>query len=57
LYRQSNRRWHRLVVEELAGSRRLGGPVTVPAGESIRWALGIMLVLAPLAVRAYRRKT
>jgi hypothetical protein len=33
------------------------GPVAVPAGESMPWALGIMLVFAPLAVRAYRRKT
>jgi oleandomycin transport system permease protein len=33
------------------------GPVAVPAGESMLWALGIMLVFAPLAVRAYRRKT
>jgi ABC transporter DrrB family efflux protein len=34
-----------------------GGPVTVPAGESMLWALGILIVFAPLAVRAYRRKT
>lgn len=34
-----------------------GGPVAVPAGESMLWALGIVLVFAPLAVRAYRRKT
>jgi oleandomycin transport system permease protein len=32
------------------------GPVAVPAVESMLWALGIMLVFAPLAVRAYRRK-
>jgi oleandomycin transport system permease protein len=34
-----------------------GGPVAVAAGESMLWALGIGLVFAPLAVRAYRRKT
>jgi oleandomycin transport system permease protein len=33
------------------------GPVAVPAGESMLWALGIMLVFAPLAVRACWRKT
>ena len=33
------------------------GPVAVPAAESMLWALGIVLVFAPLAVRAYRRKT
>jgi oleandomycin transport system permease protein len=34
-----------------------GGPVAVPAGESMLWALGIVVVFAPLAVRVYRRKT
>jgi oleandomycin transport system permease protein len=34
-----------------------GGPVAVAAGESMLWALGILIVFAPLAVRAYRRKT
>ncbi len=34
-----------------------GGAVAVPAGESMLWALGILIVFAPLAVRAYRRKT
>ena len=33
------------------------GPVAVPAGESMLWALGIVIVFAPLAVRVYRRKT
>src|SRR5258708_37194401 len=32
------------------------GPVAVPAGESMLWALGILLVFAPLAVRVYRLK-
>jgi len=35
----------------------VGGPVAAAAGESMLWALGILLVFAPLAVRAYRRKT
>jgi oleandomycin transport system permease protein len=34
-----------------------GGPVAVPAGESMLWALVILIVFAPLAVRACRRKT
>ncbi len=34
-----------------------GGPVVVPAGESMLWAVGILVVFAPLAVRTYRRKT
>jgi len=34
-----------------------GGPVAIPAGESMLWAIGILAVFAPLAVRAYRRKT
>jgi oleandomycin transport system permease protein len=33
------------------------GPVAVPAAESMLWALAIVLVFAPLAVRVYRRKT
>jgi oleandomycin transport system permease protein len=36
---------------------RGSGPVAVPAGEAMLWALGILLVFAPLAVRVYRRKT
>ena len=34
-----------------------GGAVTVPAIESMLWALGIVIVFAPLAVRVYRSKT
>ncbi len=34
-----------------------GGQVAVPAGESMLWALGILIIFAPLAVRAYRRRT
>jgi ABC-type multidrug transport system permease subunit len=34
-----------------------GGPVATPAVKSLLWALGIFVVFAPLAVRAYRRRT
>jgi oleandomycin transport system permease protein len=34
-----------------------GGPVTTAAVRSLLWALGIIVVFAPLAVRAYRRRT
>jgi oleandomycin transport system permease protein len=34
-----------------------GGPVGTPALRSVLWALGIFVVFAPLAVRAYRRRT
>jgi oleandomycin transport system permease protein len=34
-----------------------GGPVATPAVRSLLWALGILVVFAPLAVRAYRRRT
>jgi ABC transporter DrrB family efflux protein len=35
----------------------VGGPVATPALRSLLWALGIFVVFAPLAVRAYRRRT
>ena len=34
-----------------------GGPAGPPALHSLLWALGIFVVFAPLAVRAYRRRT
>jgi oleandomycin transport system permease protein len=34
-----------------------GGPVADPVLRSLAWALGIVIVFAPLAVRAYRRRT
>jgi ABC-type multidrug transport system permease subunit len=34
-----------------------GGPVATPAIRSLLWALAIFVVFAPLAVRAYRRRT
>jgi hypothetical protein len=33
-----------------------GGQVSPHAWESLAWALGILIVFAPLAVRAYRRR-
>jgi oleandomycin transport system permease protein len=35
----------------------VGGPVATPAVRSLLWALAIFVVFAPLAVRAYRRRT
>jgi oleandomycin transport system permease protein len=35
----------------------LGGDVAWPVTQSLLWALGITVVFAPLAVRAYRRRT
>lgn len=34
-----------------------GGPVAQPALRSLLWAVGIVVVFAPLAVRAYRRRS
>jgi ABC transporter DrrB family efflux protein len=34
-----------------------GGPVATAAFRSLLWAVGIIVVFAPLAVRAYRRRT
>ena len=34
-----------------------GGPVAEAALKSVLWAIGIVVVFAPLAVRGYRRKT
>ena len=33
----------------------LGGPTTRPVLESLPWAVGIVVVFAPIAVRRYRR--
>jgi ABC transporter DrrB family efflux protein len=44
----------------LTGAERglmVGGPVATSALRSALWALGIFVVFAPLAVRAYRRRT
>jgi oleandomycin transport system permease protein len=44
----------------LAGAARglmVGGPVGGPTIKAMLWALGILIVFAPIAVRVYRRKT
>lgn len=35
----------------------LGGPVARPVLETLAWSAGVLAVFAPLAVRAYRRRT
>jgi oleandomycin transport system permease protein len=42
---------------EAARGLLLGGPVLEPVVWSLAWALAIVTVFAPLAVRAYRRRT
>lgn len=47
-------------MSDLANATRgllVGGPVGAAALKSALWALGIVAVFAPLAVRAYRRRT
>jgi ABC-type multidrug transport system permease subunit len=47
-------------ITDLSAAERglfTGGPVASPAIKSLLWALGIFIVFAPLAVRAYRRRT
>jgi hypothetical protein len=34
----------------------VGGPVAGPVIKSLLWAVGIVVVFAPLAVAAYRRR-
>ncbi len=43
-----------LVIDTMR-SLALGGPVAGPLWKALAWLAGIMLVFAPLAVRAYRR--
>jgi oleandomycin transport system permease protein len=47
------------VTDVMAAARglMLGGPVAGPVLHTAAWSLGILLVFAPLAVRAYRRRT
>jgi len=44
-------------VTDAARGLLTGGPVASPAWKSLAWAIGIVAVFAPLAVRVYRRKT
>jgi oleandomycin transport system permease protein len=43
-------------VMETARGLMVGGPVSSPLIHSLLWSAGIVLVFAPLAVRAYRRR-
>jgi oleandomycin transport system permease protein len=43
-------------LTDAARGLMLGGPVAGPVWHILAWALGIVLVFAPLAVRRYRRK-
>ncbi|MEV4415680.1 ABC transporter permease [Catellatospora sp. NPDC049609] len=47
------------VTDVMAAARglMLGGPVAVPVTHTLLWSLGLLVVFAPLAVRAYRRRT
>jgi oleandomycin transport system permease protein len=44
-------------VMEASRGLMIGGPVASPVLHSLLWSAGIVLVFAPLAVRAYRRRT
>jgi len=44
-------------VTDAARGLLVGGPVAGPAWKALAWAVGIVLVFAPLAARAYRRRT
>ena len=45
------------LLAEASRGLMVGGPVTGPAVKAMLWALGILIVFAPLAVRVYRSKT
>jgi oleandomycin transport system permease protein len=47
------------VTDVMAAARglMLGGPVAAPVTATLLWSLGVLVVFAPLAVRAYRRRT
>ncbi|GHJ48367.1 transport permease protein [Catellatospora sp. TT07R-123] len=47
------------VTDVMQASRALmlGGPTAGPVLHTIAWSLGLLVVFAPLAVRAYRRRT
>jgi oleandomycin transport system permease protein len=44
-------------LTDAARGLMLGGPVAGPVWHTVAWALGILVVFVPLAVRRYRRKT
>jgi oleandomycin transport system permease protein len=43
-------------LNEAVRNLMVGGPVAGPVAWSVGWALLILVIFAPLAVRAYRRK-
>lgn len=45
------------LLAEASRGLMVGGPVAGPTVKSMLWALGILVVFAPLAVRVYRSKT
>ncbi|HEY1821855.1 MAG TPA: ABC transporter permease [Trebonia sp.] len=45
------------LLADAARGLMIGGPVAVPAVESLLYAAGFVAVFAPLAVRAFRRRT
>ena len=54
---QAFARWNPMTLLSEAGRGLMtGGPVAAPAGKALLWALAILVVFAPLAVRAYRRR-
>ena len=42
------------VIDAMRGMA-LGGPIATPLWKAIAWLVGIFVVFAPLAVRAYKR--
>jgi hypothetical protein len=44
------------VVADALRGLLVGGPVAAPVGGALLWAAGILVVFAPLAVRAFRRR-
>jgi ABC transporter DrrB family efflux protein len=55
---QAFARWNPMsLLSQACRGLMTGGPVAAPAGKSLLWALVILAVFAPLAVRAYRRRS
>jgi hypothetical protein len=45
------------IVADAVRGLLVSGPVAAPVTGALLWAAGIMAVFAPLAVRAFRRRT
>jgi oleandomycin transport system permease protein len=55
---QAFARWNPMtLLSQACRGLMTGGAVAVPAGQTLLWAVGILAVFAPLAARAYRRKS